>query len=63
MSYDYDYDGDLICTALNRALQSCGIAAKRSGNLAEDVRLPSSVTELLDMILCPKVAIYLSKSL
>ena len=43
--------------------RGCGIAAKRSGNLAEDVRLPSSVTELLDMILCPKVAIYLSKSL
>ena len=62
-SHSYDYDWDLICIALNRALQTCGSAAKRSGNLTEDVRLPSSVTELLDMILCRrrKVAISLSK--
>ena len=46
-----------FCIFFNRALQSCGIAAKRCGNLAEDVRLPSTVSELLDMILCPKVAI------
>ena len=61
LRYSHSHDWDLICTAFNRALQSCGIAAKRSGNLTEDVRLPSSVTELLDMILCPKVAISLNK--
>ena len=50
-----------FCISFNRALQSCGIAAKRCGNLAEDVRLPSTVSELLDMILCPKVAISWNK--
>ena len=51
-----------LCSCI-RSITSCALAARRSGNLAEDVRVPSSVTELLDMILCSKVVISLNESI